>query len=111
MYMHVALGQKNDAKRVCHGLKGDLSKLKQQQLQQSQAPPPQQQQQQSPQEVAKSRTPMPFPSSAAAAVAAATAAVAAEHEAVLCHLRGRLSAADALVQASALHYYSLQSAT
>ena len=99
--MHVALDQKNDAKRVCHGLKGELLKLKQQQLQPSQAPLQQQQKQ-----VAKSPTPLPSPSATAAAVAAATAAVAAEHESVLSHLRGRLSAADALVQASGTRHAS-----
>ncbi len=101
------MGQMNEAKRVCWGLKKELSDLKQKQ------PLLQQQQQQqhhhsdqlmSPAQVAKAPTPAPSPSAAiAAAVAAATAAASAEHEAVLCHIRSRLSASDALVQASELH--------
>jgi hypothetical protein len=105
--MQFALGKRNDAKRVCYGLKGDLLKLKQQQKQllarpQHLSPQPlqlkqvQQQEQKSPQEVTKSSTPRQSLSFAATSAAI----VAAEHEAVLTHLRSRLSAADALVQAS-----------
>jgi len=105
-----ALGQTNEAKRVCLGLRKEVSKLKQQQpLLQEQKQQQQQQQQpsdqlKSPTPVAKAPTPSPSPSAAiAAAVAAATAAASAEHEAVLSHIRSRLSASDALVQASELH--------
>lgn len=102
-----AVGQTNEAKRVCLGLKKEISHLKQ-----KQPLLPQQQQQQhrqndqlkSPVPAAKAPTPAPSPSAAiAAAVAAATAAASAEHEAVLSHIRSRLSASDALVQASELH--------
>lgn len=102
------MGQTNEAKRVCLGLKKEISHLKQKQP----LLPQQQQQQQlrqsdqlkSPVPAAKVPTPAPSPSAAiAAAVAAATAAASAEHEAVLSHIRSRLSASDALVQASELH--------
>jgi hypothetical protein len=112
--MQFALGERNDVKRVCYGLKGELLKLKQQQMQllarpQHLSPQPlqltrvQQQEQKSPQEVTKSSTPRLSPSSAATSAAI----TAAEHEAVLTHLRGRLSAADALVQASRAQYAAL----
>jgi hypothetical protein len=105
--MQFAQDQRNDAKRACFELKGELSKLKQQQKQplarpQHLSPQPlqlkheQQKEQKSPQEVTKSSTPRQSPSFAATSAAIA----AAEHEAVLTHLRSRLSAADALVQAS-----------
>jgi hypothetical protein len=102
--MRYLRGEKDAAKRVCYGLKAEVSKLKQanQRLLQ-------QHERSSSQMIAvPSSTPIPAVQSSsqaataesvAAAVFAATTAAEQQHEAVLSNMRSRLSACEAVVQA------------